>query len=258
MTDYTKLKALAESATPGPWHECPMSMFVFGPRDGDMIASTDDNGELLIRGYGARLPMEQNALYIAAADPTTILDLSRRVREAEARATHEYDRGRREGRADVGKYANAIGRIDCVLGRAGALPLGETVRAVEEAVASRDTALAKLAEVEREHVRLSKLVEMGSAVGVMLDRVEAERDALEADLTIARAEAEAARVERDAVATALQRLVAASNEITHWDWSHLLLDHEDCETLRNDAEYLEECAHDALAALRAHAGKAVG
>lgn len=44
----------------------------------------------------------------------------------------EYDRGRQAGRHDVGKYANAIGRIDCALGRVGAKPLDETVRAVEE------------------------------------------------------------------------------------------------------------------------------
>jgi len=55
------------------------------------------------------------------------------------RDSGEYDRGRREGRADVGKYANAIGRIDCALGIAGAEPLDSTVKAVEALVLRADT-----------------------------------------------------------------------------------------------------------------------
>ncbi len=54
---------------------------------------------------------------------------------AMGRLRAEYDRGRQAGRHDVGKYANAIGRIDCALGRVGAKPLDETVRAVEELAA---------------------------------------------------------------------------------------------------------------------------
>lgn len=60
--------------------------------------------------------------------------------DAEERARAEYDRGRADGRADVGKYANAIGRIDCALGRVVAMPLDDTVAAVEALVrASRQT-----------------------------------------------------------------------------------------------------------------------
>jgi hypothetical protein len=86
-TDLAKLKALAQAATPGPWRDCPMDMFVFGPGGGDMIASTDDNGELLIRGHGARLPMEANARYIAAVDPTTVLALIAEIERLRADAS---------------------------------------------------------------------------------------------------------------------------------------------------------------------------
>lgn len=54
----------------------------------------------------------------------------RRAEEATEHARSEYDRGRRKGRADVGKYANAIGRIKGALGLAGAIPMDETVKAV--------------------------------------------------------------------------------------------------------------------------------
>ena len=44
----------------------------------------------------------------------------------------EYDRGRRDGRADVAKYANAIGRIESACGISGAQGMTVTVQAVEE------------------------------------------------------------------------------------------------------------------------------
>lgn len=46
-----------------------------------------------------------------------------------------WDAGRQEGRADVGKYSNAIGRIEGALGITGPVPLDDTVAAVIDALA---------------------------------------------------------------------------------------------------------------------------
>jgi hypothetical protein len=116
--DLDDLDTLAAEATPGPWHECPMRMFVFGPRGGDLIASTDDNGELLIRGHGARLPMEANAHYIAAANPTRIRGLIAEVRaktlalrnvRALAKRLHRTDP---ENAAHLLRFCDEAGVID--------------------------------------------------------------------------------------------------------------------------------------------------
>ncbi len=84
--DLSHIKALAKAATPGPWHCDQCSLFIFGPDGGDMIASTDDGDDgpvLLIRGAGARLPMDENAAFIAACDPTTVLALIAEVERLE-------------------------------------------------------------------------------------------------------------------------------------------------------------------------------
>lgn len=52
---------------------------------------------------------------------------------------NEYNRGRATGRADVAKYSNAIGRIESILGYAGARPLAETVQAVATLRKERDS-----------------------------------------------------------------------------------------------------------------------
>jgi hypothetical protein len=61
----------------------------------------------------------------------------------------EYDRGRREGRDDVGKYAGAIGSIECALGIYGAVPLSETVEVAKAMAADNVSLRAQLAEVRR-------------------------------------------------------------------------------------------------------------
>jgi uncharacterized coiled-coil DUF342 family protein len=171
---------------------------------------------------------ENRVKYRAATGPDVILDLIRRVREAEAER-------------DVCCGAATIADAE----RDAALALredAETKCAVLEANLSN-----YVARLREEKAAAESAVR---TVSMRVEEVQRERDA-------ALASVEAMRVERDALATALRRLVAASNEITHWDWSHMLLDHEDCETLKSDAEYLEECACDAVSALREH-GKAGG
>jgi hypothetical protein len=70
--------------------------------------------------------------------------------ELDAAADREraaFDRGQKVGREGLGKYANAIGLIEAVLGIAGAQPLPETVRAVEALAKERDELRAVVEQV---------------------------------------------------------------------------------------------------------------
>lgn len=82
--DLEKLKALAEKATPGPWFvlrnelDDPDNVLVHGiSSDGlhDDIARTDS---------GAYPPREDDAQYIAAANPQTILAMCEELEAARA------------------------------------------------------------------------------------------------------------------------------------------------------------------------------
>lgn len=85
--DLAKMKAIAEAATPGPWmtHLVDDMSIVAGTRD--EIASTAPPG------YGTDDDVdfstdtdrcEANAAFIAAANPSAVLSLIKRVEEAEA------------------------------------------------------------------------------------------------------------------------------------------------------------------------------
>lgn len=79
MTDYTKLKALAESATPGPWEagDMPHDLdSVYGPSG--CVAGVDSDCGVAGAIHTAR--------FIAAADPTTILAMLAEIETLRARA----------------------------------------------------------------------------------------------------------------------------------------------------------------------------
>lgn len=70
-----------------------------------------------------------------------------RVKELEGDLHASYDRGRAQGRVDVGKYSRAFGEIEKCLGMAGAVPLSQTVgsvRALKERVRELEAELDKL------------------------------------------------------------------------------------------------------------------
>jgi hypothetical protein len=86
MTDLDRLATLAKAATPGPWrwwHERGSS---WTPRDGKPPSrlSSDHymHGGVLDHRYPEILTPD-DAAYIAALDPTTVLDLIAMAREAE-------------------------------------------------------------------------------------------------------------------------------------------------------------------------------
>lgn len=77
----TNIKQLAEKATPGPWfNRGELSSEII---DGERRPIADACGSK--SGPDGDAQDEANGLYIAAADPTTILDLIARLEKAEAR-----------------------------------------------------------------------------------------------------------------------------------------------------------------------------
>ena len=88
ILDLDALEAKARKATPGPWTftDYEGCTHVWAKNSTAMVA---DNyvGQLVARarGFGADLPIVENADYIAACDPTTVLALITRLRAAEAR-----------------------------------------------------------------------------------------------------------------------------------------------------------------------------
>lgn len=69
-----RLKALAEKATPGPWRD-DMHGYTWGPNDAMVADECHACEGVRIRGVGGRLPQKENAAYIAAAHPGTVLEL---------------------------------------------------------------------------------------------------------------------------------------------------------------------------------------
>lgn len=85
-------EALADRATTGPWRLDDMGMFVFGP-DHEMIVSESVDENVLLRGVGGGLPMEENAQFIAASRtivPEAIAEI-RRLRAELAKVTEQCD-----------------------------------------------------------------------------------------------------------------------------------------------------------------------
>jgi hypothetical protein len=96
MTDYKRLRRLAEKATPGPYGVVGLDDL---PDINDLMIISDailENGEPAwitnIGGSFAQLTEsecvtqdEHNALYIAATDPTTVLGLLDHIEELESK-----------------------------------------------------------------------------------------------------------------------------------------------------------------------------
>jgi len=69
-TTFSALRAKAEAATPGPWYRC-------------IYTVKSDNGDITLVYGGTRLRAENNAEYIAAANPTTILEICKALEDAQ-------------------------------------------------------------------------------------------------------------------------------------------------------------------------------
>ena len=58
---------LAGEATPGPWSVSDYAAYIFGPQDAMVADDCPHCAGFRIRGYGGKLPQEQNAKWIAHA-----------------------------------------------------------------------------------------------------------------------------------------------------------------------------------------------
>src|SRR5574343_887147 len=79
MTDLNELKKLAEEATPGQWALPPNVLIC---TDGAVILSHGGDNEVLGTSEWVRAEIE-DLEFIAAANPTTVLDLIARLERAE-------------------------------------------------------------------------------------------------------------------------------------------------------------------------------
>lgn len=108
MTDYTKLRELAQQATPGPWEAMPRlrgQCAVWG--DGNPIAwEQDDMHEGVFT--------DTDAEFIAAANPTAVLAILDELRDAKARAWDEgFARGHKEADSYTGLDGIELTPQDC-------------------------------------------------------------------------------------------------------------------------------------------------
>lgn len=84
--DLDNLERLARAATPGPWRECSdLPCYAIAAGDYRVVQTTNQNNYRHSGASGRWLGIEneRNAAYIAAANPTTMLTLIARLREAE-------------------------------------------------------------------------------------------------------------------------------------------------------------------------------
>lgn len=137
-TDIDDLEAKAKTATPGPWG--------FSDEGHLCVDAVSLNGNV----YTAYLfpeadldPDDADVQYIAAASPNVILDLIRRVREAEAGAVQRWKDA--NGYDDLlAAYSKAIDERDAALAERDAL-----ASRVREAEADRDSAHRMMEEAAR-------------------------------------------------------------------------------------------------------------
>lgn len=95
-----------------------------------------------------------------------LADAEGKIAEAEdeaAYAEERFEAGRAAGRADVGKYSNAIGRIESLVGIAGARPLDETVEAVKKALADAEAPRVRAVRARRGGLAARQLPSAGLA-----------------------------------------------------------------------------------------------
>ncbi len=75
--DLDELERLAKAATPGPWKRCSP------PLRRTFVAAPDSRGSRPVHLQVTEPCSEDDATYIAAANPATLLALIKRLREAE-------------------------------------------------------------------------------------------------------------------------------------------------------------------------------
>lgn len=164
MTNHTyagrtldEIKAAAEAATPGPWDQAHRQHDYLPLPAGKYYTTQvfDENGETIANMAWHRVPIDggvrtdrsENALYIATANPATVLAMAARLKELERelteakksnthaglremyqRAAHERDAARLEG------FRLARGMAMMALFRAGAtLPAPDAKGTIESA-----------------------------------------------------------------------------------------------------------------------------
>jgi hypothetical protein len=81
MTDLDRLATLAKAATPGPWYIEAQRRGEGARSFGVVTVNAHESGYPGAEMYGVRSAAD--AAYIAALDPTTVLDLIAMAREAE-------------------------------------------------------------------------------------------------------------------------------------------------------------------------------
>ena len=99
-----EIRARVEAATPGPWAWCPYKMYLLA--DNAMVCDSGEPEEpgVRMRGAGARLPINQNADFIAHARqdiPELITIVERQAAEiAELKAADAWARGDHQNLVD--------------------------------------------------------------------------------------------------------------------------------------------------------------
>lgn len=88
MTDLQKLKAFARAATPGPWEADHRGVFTSDPTVGILNRVCHVTGTT---GYAET--EQENAKFIAAANPVVILELIERLEKAEATQLRDHFAG---------------------------------------------------------------------------------------------------------------------------------------------------------------------
>lgn len=102
MTDYDKLRELAEKATPGPWEAEPLDGGAYGLCIDPVRADLEGLGRRRVQVAGSTF--KPNAEFIAAANPATILALLGELRDAKARAWDECALWFDNNALDLGSY----------------------------------------------------------------------------------------------------------------------------------------------------------
>ena len=127
--DLVELREAAEKATPGPWKPCGANddrcqcrQVWSEPADIPIVYTLRDSDENWTGGDGATEEQaKDNATFIAAADPTTVLTLIARVEAAEAEVKRQYElrlEGAEDYLADLATAAELIEELVEALKRA--------------------------------------------------------------------------------------------------------------------------------------------
>lgn len=119
------------------------------------VAATSraEAAEARVRELEARLPVDGSHMpSIVDLLEDERDELKARVRELEAERDSAREAGRRVGREDVAKYANAIGRIEGLFGLAGPVSMRETVATVERELAR----LRAIADAAAAYLRITE------------------------------------------------------------------------------------------------------